>query len=401
MKFCNNMEEIIEKAVSELRLDKSQWSLTKFGDVAIQQNKSVDRDNTDLTRYVKGEHMGSEDLHLREWGVLTDEYLGPAFIRKFEEGDILYGSRRTYLRKVVIAPFEGITSNTTFVIKANEKRIDKGLLPFIMMSEGFTQNSIRNSKGSVNPYINWKDIAKYEFLLPPKDQQAQLAELLWAMDEVIERERILLSTINILKETLRKKYFSLNFSAKTVKLGELARITAGGTPSTEKDEYWNNGTIPWLSSGEVHKKVVYETEKLISDIGLKNSSAKIMPKQTCLIALAGQGKTKGTVAISEIELCTNQSVASIIANPDKVEPYYLFYNLDSRYMDFRHLTGKENSRTGLNLKILNEFRIKFHEKKERSKILAEFKCLEFNLGLVESKISSSKSLQKSLINQIF
>ena len=102
------MKEIIEKAVNELKLDKNEWCLTMCGEVAIQQKKSVDRDNTGLTRYVKGEHMWSEDLHLREWGELTDEYLGPAFIRKFEEGDILYGSRRTYLRKVVIAPLMGL-----------------------------------------------------------------------------------------------------------------------------------------------------------------------------------------------------------------------------------------------------------------------------------------------------
>ncbi len=178
-----------EKILQEFQIDKSSWILTKFGDVAIQQKENVDRENTDLTKYVKGEHMGSEDLHLRSWGELTDEYLGPAFIRKFEKGDVLYGSRRTYLRKVVIAPFSGITSNTTFAIKANENNIDKKLLPFIMMSEGFTENSIKNSKGSVNPYINWKDIAKYEFLLPPKEQQAELAELLWSMDDVIEKEK--------------------------------------------------------------------------------------------------------------------------------------------------------------------------------------------------------------------
>ncbi len=98
---------------TELQLDRSDWQLVKFGDVAIQQKESVDRDNTELTRYVKGEHMGSEDLHIREWGELTDEYLGPAFIRKFEEGDILYGSRRTYLRKVVVAHFDGITLKPT------------------------------------------------------------------------------------------------------------------------------------------------------------------------------------------------------------------------------------------------------------------------------------------------
>ena len=87
-----------------LNLNKSDWVSVKFGEVAIKQNKKVDRETTELTRYVKGEHMGSQDLHLRKWGELKDEYLGPAFTRKFEKGDILYGSRRTYLRKVVIAP---------------------------------------------------------------------------------------------------------------------------------------------------------------------------------------------------------------------------------------------------------------------------------------------------------
>ena len=97
----------------DLNIDKSNWQLISFGDVAIQKKGRVDRESTTLTRYVKGEHMGSEDIHLREWGELDDEYLGPAFHRRFDEGDILYGSRRTYLKKVCIAPFAGITSNTT------------------------------------------------------------------------------------------------------------------------------------------------------------------------------------------------------------------------------------------------------------------------------------------------
>ena len=105
------MDNSLMETKIELQLDRSDWQLVRFGDVAIQQKKSVNRDNTELTRYVKGEHMCSEELHLREWGELTNEYLGPAFIRKFEQGDILYGSRRTYLRKVAIAHFDGITAN--------------------------------------------------------------------------------------------------------------------------------------------------------------------------------------------------------------------------------------------------------------------------------------------------
>ena len=75
------MQPLLENGIDGLKLDRSDWQVVKFGDVAIQQKQSVDRVNTDLTRYVKGEHMYSEDLHLREWGELKDEYLGPAFIR--------------------------------------------------------------------------------------------------------------------------------------------------------------------------------------------------------------------------------------------------------------------------------------------------------------------------------
>lgn len=217
-----------------LNLDRSNWELVKFGDIAIQQKESVDRDNTELTRYVKGEHMYSEDLHLREWGELTDEYLGPAFIRKFEEGDILYGSRRTYLRKVTIAPFDGITSNTTFVIKANEKKIDARLLPFVMLSEGFSQHSIKNSKGSVNPYVNWKDLAGYEFLLPLIENQSDYVSFFLSLDQLIESHRLVCSKNMILKEIILKKLFDGMIS--DVCIGDVFDIVSG---FPYKSKYFN------------------------------------------------------------------------------------------------------------------------------------------------------------------
>lgn len=175
--------------MKDIIIDKTGWKKCKFGDVAIQTKGVVDIDNTDLTRYIAGEHMNSEDIHLRKWGNVGDGYLGPAFIRRFNKGDILYGSRRTYLKKVAIADFDGITANTTFVIKAKEELIEPILLVHLMLSDSFTEYSVKNSRGSVNPYINWKDIADYEFLLPPKAEQKRLAELLWAADEMIEKEK--------------------------------------------------------------------------------------------------------------------------------------------------------------------------------------------------------------------
>ena len=186
--------------MKDIIIDKIGWKKCKFGDVAIQTKGIVDIDNTDLTRYIAGEHMNSEDIHLRKWGNVGDGYLGPAFIRRFNKGDILYGSRRTYLKKVAIADFDGITANTTFVIKAKEELIEPILLVHLMLSDSFTEYSVKNSRGSVNPYINWKDIADYEFLLPPKAEQKRLAELLWAADEMIEKEK---KELEILKDQIQ------------------------------------------------------------------------------------------------------------------------------------------------------------------------------------------------------
>jgi type I restriction enzyme, S subunit len=166
------------------------WTWVKFGDVAKQMKDTVDPDTSDLERYVAGGHMDTDHLKIRRWGLVGDGYLGPAFHRKFQKGQILYGSRRTYLRKVAVADFDGICANTTFVIEARPSKIHPPLLPFIMQSEPFVAHSINNSRGSTNPYINWKDIAKYEFALPPLNEQRRIAEVLWALEDTINKWEI-------------------------------------------------------------------------------------------------------------------------------------------------------------------------------------------------------------------
>ena len=163
--------------------DRTGWRRVRFGDVVNVVKETVDPSSGELDRYIAGEHMDSENVHLRRWGTVGNNYLGPAFIRRFRKGQVLYGSRRTYLKKVAYAEFDGITANTTLVLEAVEGKLHQPLLPWIMLSERFTEHSIRESKGSTNPYINWPDLAKFEFDLPPLDQQRRIAEVLWAVDE--------------------------------------------------------------------------------------------------------------------------------------------------------------------------------------------------------------------------
>ncbi|PKL55453.1 MAG: hypothetical protein CVV35_09905 [Methanomicrobiales archaeon HGW-Methanomicrobiales-6] len=167
--------------------DRRGWRRVRFGDVVKIVKETADPNSGELDRYIAGEHMDSEHVHLRRWGTIGDGYLGPAFIRRFRKGQVLYGSRRTYLKKVAYAEFDGITANTTFVLEAIEGKLYQPLLPWIMLSERFTEHSIKESKGSTNPYINWPDLAKFEFDLPPLDQQRRIAEVLWAVDETIHK----------------------------------------------------------------------------------------------------------------------------------------------------------------------------------------------------------------------
>lgn len=111
---------------------------------------------------------------------------------------------------------------------------------------------------------------------------------------------------------------------KETKISEFTDVVTGGTPSTSVKEYWENGNIPWLNSGELNKGYIYTAENFITEAGLKSSSTKMMPADTVLIALTGA--TCGLSAISKIEACANQSVTGILPSKNHV-PEYLFHYL--------------------------------------------------------------------------
>lgn len=166
-----------------------------LGDVIREVKSNVDRENHPYEYYVAGDHMDTEELHISRRGSFFEPpEPGPAFIRLFKPGQVLYGSRRTYLKKIAVADFEGICSNTTFVLESKDNTVFlQELLPFLLYSERFTQFSIDNSKGSTNPYILFSDLAKYEFSLPTFLQQKKIAKLLWAVNSVRNAYKKLLS----------------------------------------------------------------------------------------------------------------------------------------------------------------------------------------------------------------
>ena len=127
-------------------------------------------------------------------------------------------------------------------------------------------------------------------------------------------------------------------------------VITGGTPSTSRREYYG-GNIPWLASTEIHQKRITKPTTYITELGLQNSSAKIAPEKSVLIALAGQGKTRGTAAYLTKPMALNQSLAALVTN-EKCNSEFLYYLVESMYSSLRELSSGDGGRGGLNKKLI-------------------------------------------------
>jgi len=192
-----NDEPVFGNMLKNKKLEK-----VNYCDVAEKIMRKIDPLAYGVKRIVAGENLESEDFKIRTWQIVGEGYLGPAFHVLFKPGDILYGSRRTYLKKVALADFEGVCANTTYVIRAKEEFLLQDLLKHIMLSERFTQYSIGVSKGSTNPYINWKDLDNFSFQIPDLDTQKEIVKVLDDIIGIIEQLKQQRTSLKNLKQKL-------------------------------------------------------------------------------------------------------------------------------------------------------------------------------------------------------
>jgi type I restriction enzyme S subunit len=318
-----------------LGLDKSAWKRVAFGDVAKASKEPCDPSDGSVDRYIAGEHMDTDELKIRRWGDIGDGYLGPAFHRRFRVGQVLYGSRRTYLRKVAVAEFDGVCANTTFVIETRDENVLlRDFLPFVMTSEPFHAFAIAESKGSVNPYVNWSDIARYEFDLPPLDEQQRIADLLWA----IEKHWVCVSAIDAAGESLTEPLMSRSTYGSRTVADVVSIARSGATPSRSNKDFYG-GDIPWLKSGEADGDGIVSTSETITRAGLDGSAAWLVPAGAIVVAMYGDGKTRGQVGRIATQMATNQAVLALVPDRDKCDPDFLYYWMRSRQGHLREKSG--------------------------------------------------------------
>ncbi|EFO2636378.1 restriction endonuclease subunit S [Escherichia coli] len=239
-------------------------------------------------------------------------------------------------------------------------------LAYFFQSEIFQTQKMKYITGAKVRRVSSGDLSKIKIPIPcsnnPEKSLAIQSEIVRILDKFTALTAELTAELN-----MRKKQYNyyrdqlLSFKEGEVEwksLGEIAtKIYSGGTPDTKRIDYWENGTIPWMSSGEVNLKNIERTEKYITEAGLNNSSAKLVPKNSVVIALAGQGKTRGKVARIRIALTTNQSLAALTFDEKKFSSDYVFHFLETQYESLRQISSGNSGRGGLNLQMISAYKI--------------------------------------------
>ena len=286
--------------------------------------------------------------------------------------------------KFVDFPFK-VKSSAMKILKLNDMNIANiKYIYYVMQNIQF--DSSTHKRYWISEYTN------IEIPLPPLEVQEEIVKELDEYQAVIDGAQ---KIIDNWKPTL-----SINLNWEKVKIGDLCSLSTGGTPTSTVPEYYNNGNIKWLVSGDIHKGQIYDCDGRITEEGMNNSNAKYLPENSVLIALNGQGKTRGTVALLKTKATCNQSLVAITPNDDKVLiSEFLYYYLKSLYKYIRSITG-DSQRSGLNMPIIREIEIRIPsvnmQKEIVSKIKTEEKIVEDCKKLIELHKEKLKTKIKSI-----
>jgi type I restriction enzyme M protein len=226
------------------------------------------------------------------------------------------------------------------------------------------------------------------------------AEMPLARGLIVSKERIAANgDYSLSGERYGKSARLSNAKWPTVTLGEICTFMTGGTPTSTITEYYENGTVPWLVSGDIHKFEIWDCDRRITQSAVENSNARVLPKDSVLIALNGQGKTRGTVAVLRMDNATcNQSLVAITpSQPLRALSEFIFWTLRTMYSEIRSLTG-DNERSGLNIPILKSIRIPLPPLDVQREVVQEInayqeavKRLRQEIGIYEERIHSTLS----------
>lgn len=376
----------------------NDYPLHRLGDlVKPVQDRIPDRTNWHFDKYIAGEHIDSGEVRIKKYGLIkgNEEVIGSAFHMRFRPSHVLYSTRRAYLRKAGIVDFEGICSNVTLVLQADEEKLLQSLLPFVLQSEDFVQFAVSHSIGSTNPFVKWTDLSKYRMKLPPLNIQEKISQILWAIEDNVEKTENLIQVAEKLKEGLLEELLIKGIGHKKFKKTELGEvpeewavcklidlagkkddIVAGPFGSNLKVEDYVDKGVPIIRLQNIERgQFVFKDMKYVSNEKADELKYHSFRKGDIVLAKLGDPIGKTCFVPDKLEKgIVTSDVVRIRLDVEKVEPSYMVHLLNSSIVLSQLDRGTiGTTRPRVNLKDVRQLVIplpKIDEQSEISKILS-------------------------------
>jgi len=350
--------------------------LVKFADViSLSSSRTADPASAGIERFVGLEHIEPENLHIRSWGLVAD---GITFTSTFKRGQVLFGKRRAYQRKVAVADFDGVCSSDIYVFESKDPNVLlPELVPFILQSEGFYEYAVKTSAGSLSPRTNWTHLANYEFPLPPVDEQRRIADLLWAIDETKQKWVSVIQAQGQLIRSYQKIFFPLTSDSSENKsswhnLDDLCiRITDGKHGDCENQE--GSGYYFVSAKDIMDDGINFDNARQITQDSFQEAHKRTrLEPGDILVSNSG---TIGKVAIVNTDpkiykTTFQKSVAIIKPNKEHVMERWLFYCIQTKHELFEYIS-QGSAQKNLLLKDLRNIKILIPSMEEQAEIVTQ------------------------------
>lgn len=374
-----------------------------FSDVVRRANTKEDKDNTEKEFYIGGEHIDSNEVLITKQGVIAGSTIGPMFYFGFSAGQVLLVSRNPHLRKAGLVTFDGICSEKTFVLES----IDEGILlqrylPFVLQSDHFWAYAEANKSGSVNFFLNWSTLAKYEFELPSISKQKELSDLLWSINDTkLAYKNLIPKTDELVTSQFIEMFGDITSHSKypVVELGAISEMISGGTPSSKHPEYYG-GDIPFVSTPCLGPNYIDASaaQNWLTELGVQKSSTNKIPAYSLLFGnRVGVGKS----SINTCEMCTNQDILSFINIDPKNYDLIFIKNVLNQYASYYESQKRGATIKGISSELVKASKIPCAPIDIQKQFAAFVKQSDKSKFELKHSIETTEALYRSILAENF
>lgn len=375
---------------------KPGWKVWRFDQLATNVNVRIDNPSeSGMEHYVGLEHLDADSLKIRRWGAPDDV---EATKLMFKKGDIIFGRRRAYQRKLGVAEFDGICSAHAMVLRAKPEAVLPEFLPFFMQSDLFMQRAVEISVGSLSPTINWKTMAVQEFLLPPIDEQLRFVNLLRAVERISESHQ----EVGGFADQLVRSSLSdvLNREWPVVDLGSVIQGTQYGLSINAGSD----GQYPMLRMMNIEDGLCVENDIKYIDLNEKDFETYRLVGGDVLFNRTNSYELVGRTGVYELE--GDHVFASYLVRiktvPEKLEPKFLTLYLNSDFGRRQVLAyaTKAVSQANVNASNLLRVRMPLPSLEVQKQLLEEIACAKSAGRAAMVRRSSAEEMKKQLLAEI-